>query len=105
MTRDRVKALEGIGFVWDLHSAVWQERMSELKEFRKSHGHCNVPTAYEANKKLGAWVKCQRRQYKLHLEGNVTTMTPGRIRELESIAFGWLPRSYLTRETSTLYFK
>ena len=44
-------ALEGIGFVWNSYSAVWQEGMSELKEFRKSYVHCNVPTTYAATNK------------------------------------------------------
>ena len=45
-------------------------RMNEVKEFRKVYGHCSVPTTYEANQKLAAaWVKCQRRRYKLRLEG------------------------------------
>ena len=99
MTQDRIKALEGIGFVWDSHSAAWQERMRELKEFKKSYDHCNVPTTYAANKQLAAWVKCQRRQYKLHLEGKDTNMTPERICDLESIEFEWLFRSYRTRGT------
>ena len=56
MTRERVEALESIGFVWDSHSAVWEERMKELEEFRSIHSHCNVPSTCPENQKLGAWV-------------------------------------------------
>lgn len=57
MTNDRVKALEEIGFVWDSHAAAWQERLQELKKFRRVHKHCNVPTNYSENVALARWVK------------------------------------------------
>ena len=96
----RVKALESLGFVWDSHSAVWQERMNELLEFKKIHSHCNVPTTYSENRKLAAWVKCQRRQYKLRREGKASNMTPERINDLEKIGFEWLLRSYRSKTKS-----
>ena len=94
MTEGRVKALENIGFVWDSQGAAWGERLSELKEFRKVYMHCNVPSNYSENPQLATWVKCQRRQYKLHLEGKPSNMTPQRIGELENLGFEWELRSY-----------
>ena len=94
MTEERVKALEEIGFVWDSQGAAWGERLEELKEFRTIYMHCNVPSNYSENPQLATWVKCQRRQYKLHMEGKPSNMTPTRIRELGSIGFEWLLRSY-----------
>jgi hypothetical protein len=60
MTEERVTALEGIGFVWDGPGAAWAERPSELAEFRKMHGHCNVSQNYSENIRLGTWVSSQR---------------------------------------------
>lgn len=94
MTEERVKALEEIGFVWDSQGAAWGERLDELKEFRNSVGHSNVPSNYTNNPQLATWVKCQRRQYKLYMEGKPSNMTQARIKELEDIGFEWLLRSY-----------
>jgi hypothetical protein len=75
MTRERVKALEDIGFVWDSHG--------------QAHGDCNVPSNYPPNPQLATWVKCQRRQYKLYWEGSSSNMTLERISDLEKIGFEW----------------
>ena len=62
MTEERIKTLEGLGFIWDSHGSAWEERLSELKHYQSSNGHCNVPSMYLPNPSLATWVKCQRRQ-------------------------------------------
>lgn len=99
MTPERVKALEDIGFVWDSQGAAWGERLEELKVFRNAFLHSNVPSNYSENPQLATWVKCQRRQYKLYMEGKPSNMTPQRIRELEDVGFEWLLRSYKKHRT------
>lgn len=94
MTEERVKALEDIGFVWDSQGAAWGERLAELRLYRTEFGHCNVPSNFSQNPQLATWVKCQRRQYKLHQEGKPSNMTPQRVRELENLGFEWELRSY-----------
>jgi hypothetical protein len=94
MTEERVKALEDIGFVWDSQGAAWAERLNELADFRKIYMHCNVPSNYSENSQLATWVKCQRRQYKLHVEGKASNMTPLRVASLENMGFEWELRSY-----------
>ncbi|CAJ1955995.1 unnamed protein product [Cylindrotheca closterium] len=37
MTARRIRALEELGFIWDSHSASWEQRMSDLIEFRDKH--------------------------------------------------------------------
>lgn len=128
MTRDRIKALEDAGFVWDSHSAIWEERFKELQEFHRLHEHVNVPTKYEENRKLAACksnqgpcrhclvssvlttafalihlagVKCQRRQYKLLQEGKSSNMTDKRKERLEELGFEWQLRSYYKYSDST----
>lgn len=93
LTDERQVILNQIGFIWDSHNSSWLERYKELEEFAKVHGHANVPTNYEHNKQLSVWVKCQRRQYKLHRRGTgKSNMTPERIDKLEKIGFVWNPR-------------
>jgi hypothetical protein len=89
MTRERVKALEDIGFVWDSHGQAWEDRLRELRDYRQAHGDCNVPSNYPPNPQLATWVKCQRRQYKLYWEGSSSNMTLERISDLEKIGFEW----------------
>lgn len=94
MTCERVAALEGIGFVWDSQGAAWGERLDELRQFRQAFRHCNVPSNFAENPQLATWIKCQRRQYKLYMEGKQSNMTPERINELEKLGFEWELRSY-----------
>jgi hypothetical protein len=92
MNDDREKALETLGFVWDSHKAVWQERLNELKAFRNERGNCNVPAKFAENSQLAIWVKCQRRQYKLYHDGERSNMTAERIEKLTQEGFVWNPR-------------
>jgi hypothetical protein len=87
MTPSRIKELESLGFEWDSHSAVWEDRLRELAIYRKLHGHCNVPENYSENTTLANWVKKQRCQYRLHLKRKASNMTTYRIQELESLGF------------------
>jgi hypothetical protein len=89
MTDERLQALEAVGFVWDTYTAAWERRLSELRTFQAQHGHTNVPATYRANKKLAAWVKCQRRQYKLFSEGKDSTLTLDRVEDLNRMGFQW----------------
>jgi superfamily II DNA or RNA helicase len=57
---DKVRKLNDIGFVWDVHEKKWWDRYQELLDFRKIHGHCNVP--YQSNDfpVLARWISTQR---------------------------------------------
>jgi hypothetical protein len=93
MTADRISFLETIDFVWDSHVAAWNERRNELIEYKKTYGHCNVPTNYSNSPhKLSVWVKRQRGEYKLFWDGKPSTMTNERIAALDSIGFEWTLR-------------
>jgi hypothetical protein len=91
MTTFRIKELESLGFEWDRRGAVWEDRFSELADYRKIHRHCSVPRVYSENPQLGQWVGTQRKQYKLHLEVNKSFITLPRIQVLESLDFEWTP--------------
>jgi hypothetical protein len=36
--------------------AAWEDRLSELADYRKIQGHCNVPWGYSENTGLATWV-------------------------------------------------
>ncbi|KAL3936620.1 MAG: hypothetical protein SGBAC_008097 [Bacillariaceae sp.] len=87
MTTHRIEELEAVGFVWHSHAAAWLEKLNELKTFKESTGHCNVPSHFPANVQLSTWVKCQRRQYKLYISGASSNMTIQRFQSLERLGF------------------
>jgi hypothetical protein len=98
MTALRIQALERLGFKWDCCGATWEDRLSELADYRRIHGHCNVPQRYSKNTKLGRWAIAQRTQYRFHKEGKKCQMTIPRIQELESLGFRMgQPRGSLDR--------
>ena len=89
MSQERIDMLEDLGFVWDSHSALWEERYKELLEFHMAFGHTNVPSNFAPNPKLAVWVKCQRRQYKLWKAGESSNMSPQRVERLNKVEFVW----------------
>jgi hypothetical protein len=87
MTTYRIQALESLGFEWDFHSAVWDDRLSELADFHRIHRHCNVSSS--ENTRLASWVSSQRTHYRLDREGKASQITLSRIQALESLGFEW----------------
>lgn len=74
MTTQREALLNDLGFTWDPHTAIWEERLDELEKFRDVHGHCNVPTKCPENPQLAIWAKvsvtCDCSNKKKSDEGN-----------------------------------
>ena len=89
MTKERIKALEAIGFVWHYQEATWYDHLEDLKAFKRVHGHCNVPSKLKENPKLAAWVQCQRKQFQRLRRHRESNLTPQRIFDLESLGFEW----------------
>jgi hypothetical protein len=87
MTPFRIQELEFFGFEWDCYGTA----LSMLADYREIHGHCNDPKSYSTNSKLGLWVNNQRSLYRLHMDGNSSSMTPSRIQALDSLGFEWKP--------------
>lgn len=71
----------------------WTARFLQLCDFRKRFGHCIVHHNFNENLPLARWVKRQRYQFKLLMEGKPSTMTPERIQCLENIGFTWHSQS------------
>ena len=98
MTRDRIIALERLGFVWDMKrdALSWEDRLSELEHFKLEFNTTDVPQNYPVGhpyRSLGLWVKNQRYQYTLAKKGKKNTLTTQRIKSLEQEGFTWESRS------------
>jgi hypothetical protein len=48
MTNSRIQDWKA-WFEWDRFVTAWEDRLSELADYRKIHGHCNVPWGYSEN--------------------------------------------------------
>lgn len=86
LTEEREQMLNALDFVWDTRAASWEQRLQELKRFKRIHGHFNVP---QEESKLFVWIRSQRRQYKLYCAGTISSLTADRLQKLNSISFDW----------------
>ncbi|KAI2495377.1 hypothetical protein MHU86_19131 [Fragilaria crotonensis] len=71
------------------HEEKWNTRLKELLQYRQEYGDCLVPHTFNPNPQLARWVKRQRRQYKLMLEGRPSTMSQERLEILNEVNFVW----------------
>jgi hypothetical protein len=71
----------------------WNDRYSELVAFKSELGHCNVPYHWPSNPPLSQWVKRQRHQYKLKVEGKHSNLTNDREQVLAAVGFVWDSRA------------
>ena len=93
MSEERLQLLNDMGFIWDSHNASWEEKFTQLVEYHKSFGHCNVSGKQTEHRPLCIWVKCQRRQRKFMEKNQKSTMTQERIERLDALGFDWNPRN------------
>jgi len=71
------------------HSDGWHTRFEELKEYKETHGNCEVPQKYSPNLSLGLWVNKQRNEYSKRKKGKKSQMTEERESKLDRIGFRW----------------
>jgi hypothetical protein len=56
MTLSRIQEWKALGFEWAIYNSAWEDRLSELVDYRKIDGHCNVPALQRKNQ-LTNWVE------------------------------------------------
>ena len=78
--------LEAINFSWDTHELAWESNFEAFRKHVQINKHCHIPAK---ETRLFAWAKRQRRQYKLWLANEDSTMTEERCRRLTSLGFRW----------------
>lgn len=80
------------------HLEKWMDRFDELRQFKARNGHCLIPHKFPENPQLARWCKRQRRQYKLMMLGQTSTMTAQRVKMLEDIGFVWCAQEETWKE-------
>ena len=99
-SQERSNQLEALGFKWSIIAThqSWDDRMEQLNEYKKEHGHVNVPPRHGS---LGMFLSYQRRNYKLLLAGKLAnSMTQERAKKLEALGFKWSSASTRSAETT-----
>jgi len=89
ISQERIDLLNDLDFTWNAQEAAWDRSFQVLKTFQQKHGHCHVPNNQPQYRKLGLWVKEQRRHYSLLRQGKPSQMTQERCKILNSVGFCW----------------
>lgn len=83
---DRKAKLDSVQFAWSYIEASnkqpWEARLEQLKQYKATHGHCNVPKpklVETEDDHLGRWLKFQKWRYKTN------KMTAERAAELKAL--------------------
>ena len=84
--RECAKLLDSIGFDWGIPPKGWDEMYQRLINYKTEHNHTMVPSKYDNDPDLGAWVAKQRRLYKKN------KLSEERVRLLKSLGFAWSDR-------------
>eukprot|EP00550_Attheya_septentrionalis_P004429 CAMPEP_0198283158 /NCGR_PEP_ID=MMETSP1449-20131203/2828_1 /TAXON_ID=420275 /ORGANISM="Attheya septentrionalis, Strain CCMP2084" /LENGTH=1129 /DNA_ID=CAMNT_0043979683 /DNA_START=92 /DNA_END=3481 /DNA_ORIENTATION=+ len=109
LTEERIDLLNQLSFTWTIRSRdtlgeSWNQRLEELKEYKRERGDCLVPSRYGPNPELGVWVGTQRTQYRLYLKAkelgvryvddkeSPSAMNDERVAQLEELGFVWALR-------------
>ena len=85
LSKDMIQRLDEIGFVWEPHEAAWEEMYKKLINYKDKFGNTEVHEQWDADSRLGIWVRDQRRQYRIE------DLSDDRIMKLEEIGFVWEP--------------
>jgi Helicase associated domain len=94
MNKERRDKLACLGFAFTVrHRPEWDQRYDELVTYKARFGHTKVPQNFKDSKALGKWVAKQREQYKNHIRGDHSFLTPYRLEKLNSINFLWRIRN------------
>ncbi|QNI87586.1 DEAD/DEAH box helicase [Synechococcus sp. ROS8604] len=82
LSKEHIKRLDAIGFIWDPMEQEWQENYKKLKQYFQENGHAKVPIKHP---EIGMWVTTQR-QTKSNGK-----LSEERIRLLDELGFIWDP--------------
>lgn len=83
LTPERIRLLDEVGFVWNVHDMKWMMKWKDLFNFFLVNGHCNVPTKH--NKSLVNWMGRQRKDYHNYLHDERSQLNETRISLLRKV--------------------
>jgi len=88
LPEDRVRMLDALDFTWQSRDVgTWEDRLAEVAAFKAEHGHCDIPTNFHENPKLGRFVNNMRSKM------SNGELPAERIEKLEALGFKWALRA------------
>ncbi|ALJ01647.1 helicase associated domain-containing protein [Rufibacter tibetensis] len=81
LSQDRISLLNEIFFPWSLQEEYWMKMYNALAAFRDKFAHTEVPSQWEPNQPLAAWV------YKV--KSSKAELSPQKIELLDKLGFNW----------------
>jgi superfamily II DNA or RNA helicase len=95
LNTERIRSLDGLGFVWDFQmqktQETWMKWCRELENYAREQGNSHVPRTH-ANTKLASWVWIQRQRRKGTYKPNgkdTDLLTTEQINLLDKLDFRW----------------
>jgi superfamily II DNA or RNA helicase len=95
LSGDRIRRLDAQGFKWNARNDLWEEMFGALVEYKRLHGHCDVPAIWRKNPQLGRWVHIQRQFRKRN------TLPEERVKQLSATGFRWETKSNRPHSSET----
>ena len=85
LSKEKVKKLDEMGFVWDAEEQKWQQGIQKLEEYRSEKGDLLVRRRHVTSDgfKLGNWVNSRRR------EMSRDKLSKEKIKKLDDMGFVW----------------
>ena len=82
---ERMKALDEVGFEWDIHEISWEEKYNELRSYKqRENDHLD-----EISPHLKSWIAAQRAEKRYKKQGLQSHLTDERELKLNHIGFDW----------------
>jgi hypothetical protein len=102
LDRRQIAQLNKLGIAWEpLPKPPWSEMYAALAEYKRVHGHCNVPYDWAEIPCLGPWIRKQRQ------DRRAGRLDPGRIEQLDKLGFvwNWLENQWESRYAALVEFR
>ena len=83
LSKEKIKQLDDMGFVWDVEEHKWQQGIRKLEEYRSEHGDLLVPHLHVTSDDvpLGIWVSSRR--------SHRDNLSKEKIKQLDDMGFVW----------------
>ena len=84
---DRVRALTGLGMLWDSRHQPWSQRLAAARAYRTREGHLHVPGKHcEGDVQLGRWI------IRWRIANTAGTLPADQVQALTDLGLHWSPR-------------
>ena len=81
LSKDRIEALNELGFIWNMHGLAWEDKFNELRNVQSGEK--------SASASLNAWIATQRAEKRYKYLGLQNHLTDERERKLDELGFDW----------------